>query len=155
MKVLCYQEVVRPHRCSCPMSGHCKGVCIPDTMVCALVRGFPREVRRGWQSQKPLIFMHFHEVFLGSQHEIWSKQHNGKVRAYLSHELVSCRVQHWRRNTRFVLERSLKGSAMRYPTTHTISRLLTTKGTYGRSPRGTLVSTKKSCSFFEPGDPNG
>ena len=23
--------------------------------------------------------MHFHEVFLGSQHEIWSKQHNGKV----------------------------------------------------------------------------
>src|SRR4051812_46958273 len=79
MKVLCSQEVVRPHRCSCPMSGHCKGVCIPDTMVCALVRGFPREVRRGWQSQKPLIFMHFHEVFLGSQHEIWSKQHNGKV----------------------------------------------------------------------------
>src|SRR3954467_13056392 len=84
MKVLCYQEVVRPHRCSCPMSGHCKGVCIPDTMVCALVRGFPREVRRGWQSQKPLIFMHFHEVFLGSQHEIWSKQHNGKVRSAIS-----------------------------------------------------------------------
>jgi hypothetical protein len=26
-----------------------------------------------------LIFMHFHGVFLGSQHEIWSKQHNGKV----------------------------------------------------------------------------
>ena len=23
--------------------------------------------------------MHFHGVFLGSQHEIWSKQHNGKV----------------------------------------------------------------------------
>ena len=23
--------------------------------------------------------MHFHEVFLGSQHEMWSKQHNGKV----------------------------------------------------------------------------
>src|SRR4051794_10236836 len=86
MKVLCSQEVVRPHRCSCPMSGHCKGVCIPDTMVCALVRGFPREVRRGWQSQKPLIFMHFHEVFLGSQHEIWSKQHNGKVRwLWLTH----------------------------------------------------------------------
>src|SRR3954449_1882801 len=83
MKVLCSQEVVRPHRCSCPMSGHCKGVCIPDTMVCALVRGFPREVRRGWQSQKPLIFMHFHEVFLGSQHEIWSKQHNGKVSFFL------------------------------------------------------------------------
>ena len=24
--------------------------------------------------------MRFHGVFLGSQHEIWSKQHNGKVR---------------------------------------------------------------------------
>jgi glyoxylase-like metal-dependent hydrolase (beta-lactamase superfamily II) len=23
--------------------------------------------------------MHFHGAFLGSQHEIWSKQHNGKV----------------------------------------------------------------------------
>ena len=51
----------------------------PDTMVCALVRGSAREVRRRWHGQKPLIFMHFHEVFLGSQHEIWSKQHNGKV----------------------------------------------------------------------------
>jgi hypothetical protein len=27
--------------------------------------------------------MHFHGVFLGSQHEIWSKQHNGKVRPLL------------------------------------------------------------------------
>jgi hypothetical protein len=27
-----------------------------------------------------LIFMHFHGVSFGSQHEIWSKQHNGKVR---------------------------------------------------------------------------
>jgi hypothetical protein len=61
------------------MSGHCEGVCTPDPMVCALVYGSTREVRRGWQDQKPLIFMHFHEVFLGSQHEIWSKQHNGKV----------------------------------------------------------------------------
>jgi hypothetical protein len=26
--------------------------------------------------------MHFHGIFLGSQHEIWSKQHNGKVRAF-------------------------------------------------------------------------
>jgi hypothetical protein len=25
--------------------------------------------------------MNFHEVFLGSQHKIWSKQHNGKVRS--------------------------------------------------------------------------
>jgi hypothetical protein len=26
-----------------------------------------------------LIFMRFHGVFLGKQHEIWSNQHNGKV----------------------------------------------------------------------------
>jgi len=32
---------------------------------------------------KPLIFMHFHGVSLGDQHEIWSKQHNGKVRTFL------------------------------------------------------------------------
>jgi hypothetical protein len=48
-------------------------------MVCALVRGSTGDVRRGWYGQKSLIFMHFHGVFLGSQHEIWSKQHNGKV----------------------------------------------------------------------------
>src|SRR5215510_8075662 len=99
-------------------------------MICALVRGSAREVRRGWQDQKPLIFMYFHEVSwlctknpvstlthrsirpfglilktfsrperpiltpknpmkerllvqsqvsFGSQHEMWSKQHNGKV----------------------------------------------------------------------------
>jgi len=34
----------------------------------------------GESLRKPLIFMHFHGVFLGSLHEIWSKQHNGKVR---------------------------------------------------------------------------
>ena len=50
-------------------------------MVCALVRGSARKVGRRWQGQKPLIFMHFHEVSFGSQHEIWSKQHNGKVRS--------------------------------------------------------------------------
>src|SRR4029450_3533295 len=65
------------------MSGHCEDVCTPDTMVCALVHGSIREVRRGWQSPKSLIFMHFHGVFLGSQHEIWSKQHNGKLRLEL------------------------------------------------------------------------
>src|SRR5215217_6616824 len=48
-------------------------------MVCAMVRGSARKVRRRWQGQKPLIFMHFHEMSFGSQHEIWSKQHNGKV----------------------------------------------------------------------------
>ena len=29
---------------------------------------------------KPLIFLRFHGVFLGSQHKMWSKLHNGKVR---------------------------------------------------------------------------
>src|SRR5712691_6264117 len=31
--------------------------------------------------------MRFHGVFLGNQHEIWSKQHNGKVRIPLMPEL--------------------------------------------------------------------
>src|SRR4029450_2976286 len=62
-----------------PLSSHCEGVCTPDPMVCALVRGSTGDVRRGWYGQKSLIFMHFHGVFLGSQHERWSKQHNGKV----------------------------------------------------------------------------
>src|SRR5437870_756863 len=50
-------------------------------------------VRRKWQGQKPLIFMRFHEVSLGNQHKIWSKQHNGKVRydvspaVWLPHQL--------------------------------------------------------------------
>jgi len=26
--------------------------------------------------------MHFHRIFLGCQHEMWSKQHNGKVREF-------------------------------------------------------------------------
>ena len=38
-----------------------------------------RDIRERQQAQKPLIFMRFHGVFLGSQHEIRSKQHNGKV----------------------------------------------------------------------------
>jgi hypothetical protein len=39
----------------------------------------PKGFRWGEQVQKPLICMHFHGVLLGRQHEIWSKQHNGKV----------------------------------------------------------------------------
>ena len=46
---------------------------------CALVRGSPREIKGGERVRKPLIFMHFHGAFLGNQHAIWSKQHNGKV----------------------------------------------------------------------------
>jgi hypothetical protein len=66
------------------MPGHCKGVCTSDTMVWALVRGSTRDIRRGEWVQKPLIFMCFHEVFLGIQQAIWSKQHNGKVNTLLS-----------------------------------------------------------------------
>src|SRR4029434_3236550 len=62
-----------------PLSHHCEGAGTPDTMVCALVHGSPRAIRWGEWAQKPLIFMHFHGTFLGSQHEMWSKQHNGKV----------------------------------------------------------------------------
>jgi hypothetical protein len=65
-----------------PISGHCEGVCTPDTMVCALVRGSTRDGRRRRHGQKPLICMYFHGVFLGSQHAIWSKQHNRKVSRY-------------------------------------------------------------------------
>jgi hypothetical protein len=49
-------------------------------MIGTLTRGPIRGVRKKWQAQKPLIFMYFHEVFLGDQLEIWSKQYNGKVR---------------------------------------------------------------------------
>ena len=30
----------------CTLSGHCEGVCTTDIMVCALVRGSPRDIRR-------------------------------------------------------------------------------------------------------------
>src|SRR5216683_3510170 len=75
----------------CPLSGHGEGVCTPDTMVCALVRGSTRDNRRRWRGQKPLIFMRFHGVFLGSQHEIWPKQHNGKV-SFFHTALVAIRI---------------------------------------------------------------
>ena len=62
------------------MPWHCEGVCTSSTMGGALVRGSPRDIKWGERVQKPLIFMHFHAVSLGKQHEIWSKQHNGKVK---------------------------------------------------------------------------
>ena len=43
------------------MSDHCEGVCASGNLVCALVHGST------------------HEVFLGDQHKIWSKQHNGEA----------------------------------------------------------------------------
>jgi hypothetical protein len=69
------------------MLGHDKGVCPSGNLGCALVRGSIRDIRWGEQGQKPLIFIYFHGVFLGSQHEIWSKQHNGKVRNKLLYSL--------------------------------------------------------------------
>jgi glycosyltransferase involved in cell wall biosynthesis len=39
---------------------------------------------RIWRGLKPLIFKRFHVVLFGKKHEIWSKQHNGKVRSYLT-----------------------------------------------------------------------
>ena|GEM_PF-3395090 len=55
------------------MPGHCEGIRTSDTMECALIRGSPRDIKWGDWLQKPLIFMYFHRVFLGNQHEIWSK----------------------------------------------------------------------------------
>jgi hypothetical protein len=61
------------------MPCHCEGVCTSGTMGYALVCGSPKDIRWGKWIQKPLIFMHFHGVSLGDQHEMWLKQHNGKV----------------------------------------------------------------------------
>ena len=60
------------------MSYPCEGVCTAGIMGRALVRGSPRDIRWGEWVQQPWILMRFHGVFLGNQHEIWSKQHNGK-----------------------------------------------------------------------------
>jgi hypothetical protein len=80
MKVLCSQELASPpHKGIVPYQVTAK-VSAPQTPWCVPWFVAPQgDVRRGWYGQKPLIFMHFHGVFLGSQHEIWSKQHNGKV----------------------------------------------------------------------------
>jgi hypothetical protein len=48
--------------------GVCLGLWLP--------KGYQAEI----EGSKPLIFMYFHGASLGNQHEIWSKQHNGKVR---------------------------------------------------------------------------
>ena len=61
------------------MPWHCEGVCTSGTMGGALVRGSPRDIKWGELVHKPLIFMRFHGVSLGNQHEMWPKQHNGKV----------------------------------------------------------------------------
>ena len=37
--------------------------------------------------------MRFHGVFLGSQHEIWPKQHNGKVRIYGGSQAMGMQIR--------------------------------------------------------------
>jgi hypothetical protein len=39
--------------------------------------------------------MRFHGVFLGSQHEIWPKQHNGKVSREAGLSVPLRKVAHW------------------------------------------------------------
>src|SRR2546421_12053747 len=55
-------------------------VSAPQTPWCVPWFVAPQGISREIEGPKPLIFMRFHGVFLGSQHEIWSKQYNGKVR---------------------------------------------------------------------------
>jgi hypothetical protein len=45
----------------------------------ALVRGSSKAFGRLWPGQNLLIFKRFHVVLFRKQHEMWSKQHNGKV----------------------------------------------------------------------------
>src|SRR5215208_380859 len=79
MKVLCSQAFASPHlwelshRRSLRWRLHLRhhGVC-PGSWL-------PKDSRRRWSGPKLLIFMYFHGVFLGRPHEMWSKQHNGKV----------------------------------------------------------------------------
>ena len=52
--------------------------------------------------------------------------------------------------------RTRNSASAEWPATHTIrSRSSTTNGTASRRSRGTLRSTKKSCSFFRPLSPGG
>jgi hypothetical protein len=51
------------------MLGYYEGVYTSDTIGYALVPDSPKEIRLGERIQKALIFMRFHGVFLGSQHE--------------------------------------------------------------------------------------
>src|SRR5215217_5480240 len=84
MKVLCSQEVVRHIAVGLysvralrrRLRLRCHGV----SPACSSSKVFGR-IRPG---QKLLIFMSFHAVLFGNQHEMWSKQHNGKVRSVLS-----------------------------------------------------------------------
>jgi hypothetical protein len=50
------------------LAGPCEDVCIFDTMMCVLIRGFLRAIR-GMSESKAIDFMHFHEVFIGKQRE--------------------------------------------------------------------------------------
>jgi hypothetical protein len=52
------------------MSCQCEGVYTSDPMGYAWVFGSTRDIKREERGQKPLIFMRFHVVLFGNQHEI-------------------------------------------------------------------------------------
>src|SRR5262247_3499334 len=53
---------------------HCEGFC-PRGHGLASAWGSSKAFERIWHGQNLLIFMHFHAVLFGKQHESWSKQH--------------------------------------------------------------------------------
>jgi hypothetical protein len=58
---------------------HCAGFCLSRSHGLSLACVSSKALERIWHGQNLLIFVRFHGMFLGSQHEMWSKQHNGKV----------------------------------------------------------------------------
>jgi hypothetical protein len=80
MKVLCSQEVVSSYRCG---SSHVRSLRRRLRLRCpglSSAGGSGKAFGRIRHVPNPLICMRFHGVLLGNQHEIWSKQHNRKVR---------------------------------------------------------------------------
>src|SRR5215471_4467065 len=73
-----------------PMLGHCEGVCTPDPMVCPLVCSSTRNIG-GIAGPQGIDFYAISRGLLGNQHEIWSTQHNGKVRLVFV-TTVNCRA---------------------------------------------------------------
>src|SRR5688572_31871527 len=79
MKVLFSQELVSPHLWELSpvrsLRRHLRLRRHGASSTCGSRKAFGRI----WHGLKLLSFMHFHAVLLGNQHEMWSKQHNGKV----------------------------------------------------------------------------
>ena len=88
MKVLYSQEVVSLHRCGVvPGQVTVQASAPPGVVVCPLLVT-PGGRLEDMAHSNTLIFMHFHVVLFGNQHEISSKQHNGKVKFLPT--LVAC-----------------------------------------------------------------